>query len=118
MAFVDQSRAAPIAVDVGDLTVDLSAKLESGPAELAGTVEGLGVKLARVTVGETAGAKARLLSLDRIGLEGGRIDLGTRQVAVSRIAVTGGATTVVRAADGSHPSRDDAGPRGSGQAGT
>jgi uncharacterized protein involved in outer membrane biogenesis len=103
LAFVDQSRAAPLEVGVGDLTVDLSAKLESGPAGLGGTVEGLGVKIARVTVGETTAAKSRLLSLDQVRLEGGRIDLGARHVAVSRVAVTGGATTVIRAADGSIP---------------
>jgi uncharacterized protein involved in outer membrane biogenesis len=117
LAFVDQSRAAPLAVDVGDLTVDLSAKLESGPAELAGAVEGLDVQLARVTIGAAAAPKARLLSLDQIGLEGGRIDLGARQVAVSRIAVTGGATTVVRAADGSTPLVKVLGPADQGQSG-
>jgi hypothetical protein len=103
LAFADHSRAAPLEVAVADLTVDLSAKLESGPAGLAGTAEGLGVKLARVAVGEAAEAKARLLSLDQILVEGGRVDLGARQVAVSRVAVTGGATTLVRAADGSLP---------------
>ena len=103
LAFVDQSRAAPLEVDVGDLTVDLSAKLESGPAEVVGTAENLGVKLARVTVGEASATKARLISLDQISVDGGRVDLRARQVALSRLAVTGGATTVVRAADGSIP---------------
>jgi uncharacterized protein involved in outer membrane biogenesis len=46
----DQSRAAPIEVDVGGVTLDLSARIESGPARLAGTVDGLGLKLARVAV--------------------------------------------------------------------
>ena len=36
LAFADRSRAAPLDVDVGDITVDLSAKLENGPAGLAG----------------------------------------------------------------------------------
>ncbi len=105
LSLTDQSRATPLEVDVGDLTVDLSAKLESGPAGLAGTVEDVGVKLARVAVGEAAAAAkaARLLSLDQILVEGGRVDLGAQHVAVSRVAVTGGTTTVVRAADGSLP---------------
>jgi uncharacterized protein DUF748 len=103
LSFADRSHAAPLDVDVADLTVDLSAKLESGPAGLAGTVEDLGVKIARVAVAEATAAKAKLLSLDQILVEGGRVDLGARQVAISRVAVTGGATTVVRAADGSIP---------------
>ena len=103
LSFTDQSRAAPLEIGVGDLTVDLSAKLESGPAGLAGVVEGVGVKIARVAVSEATGAKARLLSLDQILVEGGRVDLGAEHVAVSRLAVTGGETTVVRAADGSIP---------------
>ena len=104
LAFIDQSRAAPLAVDVGDLTVDLSAKLESGgPAGLAGAAEGIGVTVARIAVGEAAGAKTRVLSLDRIVVEGGRVDLGAQQVAVSRVGVGGGTTTLVRAADGSIP---------------
>jgi hypothetical protein len=103
LAFVDQSRRAPLAVDVADLTVDLSARLESGPAGLTGTADGVGVTLARIAVREAAAANTRLISLDQILLEGGRVDLGGRHVAVSRLAVTGGATTVVRAADGSIP---------------
>jgi uncharacterized protein involved in outer membrane biogenesis len=103
LAFADQSRATPLEVDVADLTVDLSARLESGPTGLAGTVDDVGVRLARVEVREATAATSRLLSLDEILVEGGRVDLGARRVAVSRVAVTGGATTVVRAADGSVP---------------
>ena len=102
LSFADQSRAAPLQVDVAGLTLDLSARLESGPAGLVGTAEGVGLKLARVAMRE-ATAKTPVTSLEQVLVEGGRIDLGGRQVAVSRVAVTGGATTVVRAADGSLP---------------
>ena len=103
LSFTDQSRAAPLGVDVADLSLDLSARLESNPDSLAGTVEGVGLKLARVSVREVAAAQAPLVSLEQISVEGGRIDLGGRQVAVSRIAVTGGVTAIMRAADGSLP---------------
>jgi uncharacterized protein involved in outer membrane biogenesis len=102
-SFVDQSRAAPLKVDIADVAIDLAAKLATAPAGLAGVVEGLDVKLARVTVAQAAGRQARVLSLDRIGLQDGRIDLDARQASVSRFAVAGGATTVTRAADGSIP---------------
>ena len=114
LSFTDQSRAAPLAVDVADLTVDLSAKLESGPAGLTGAASDVGVKLARVAVREAA-AKASLVSLDQILVEGARVDLGAQQVAVSRVAVTGGATTVVRAADGSLPLLAMLGPADQGK---
>jgi uncharacterized protein involved in outer membrane biogenesis len=103
LSVTDQSRAAPLEVDVAGLTLGLSARLESGPAGLAGMVEDVGLKLARVAVREAAAPKAPLVSLEEISVEGGRIDLGGRQVALSRVAVTGGTTTVVRAADGSLP---------------
>jgi uncharacterized protein involved in outer membrane biogenesis len=101
LAFADRSRAAPIELGVGGLTVDLSARLESGPAGLAGTVDGVGVTLARIALREAGQTTASLTSLDRIALEGGRIDLGARQVAASRVAVAGGVSTVARAPDGS-----------------
>jgi hypothetical protein len=104
LSFADQSRAAPLEVDVAGLSVDLSAKVESGgPAGLGATVEGLGVRLARVAVRDAPAAKTPLVSLDEISVEGGRIDLGAQKVAVARVGVTGGATRVLRAADGSLP---------------
>jgi len=103
LAFLDQSRAAPLDVSIGDLTVAFSAKLESGPAGLGGAVQDVGVKLARVAMKEAGAAKTPVISLDQIALEGGRIDLGKQQLAVSRVAVNGGSSTVVRAADGSLP---------------
>ncbi len=115
LSFIDQSRAAALEVDVAGLTVDLSARLQSGPAGLAGAVEGVGLKLERVAVREAAAAKTPLVSLEQISVEGGRIDLGGRQVAVSRIAVTGGATTVARAADGSMPFVTMLGPADQGK---
>jgi hypothetical protein len=103
LAVVDESRAAPLALDVGAVNVGLSAKLESGASGLAGVVDGLGVTLARVAVREGPSARTALVALDRIALEGGRVDLGARQVSATRLGVDGGATTVVREADGALP---------------
>jgi uncharacterized protein involved in outer membrane biogenesis len=101
LGVIDESRATPLAVDVGELSVGLSAKLETGPGGLAGTADDLGVRIARVAVREAAAAKGSVLSLDDIQLEGGRVDLAAQKVSASRLAVTGGTTTIVRAADGS-----------------
>ncbi len=104
LSFADVSRAAPLGVEVADLSVDLSVRLESGgPAGLGATVEGLGVKLERVAVRNAPAAKTPLVSLDEISVEGGRIDLGAQKIAMTGVGVWGGATTVLRAADGSLP---------------
>jgi uncharacterized protein involved in outer membrane biogenesis len=101
LAVVDESRAAPLAVDIAGLNLGLSARLESGPSGLAGVADHLGLTLARVAV--RSESKTPLVSLERIAVDGGRIDLGARQVAISRVAVNGGATTVVRDASGALP---------------
>ena len=103
LSFVDHSRATPLAFEVADLSVDLSTRLEIGPPAPVGTVEGIGLKLARVAVREAATTKTPVHMLDQISVEGGRIDLGARQLTVSRIAVTGGVTSLTRSADGSLP---------------
>jgi hypothetical protein len=104
LSFVDQSRVVPLAVEVGDLSLDLSARLETNPAGPAGAVEGIGLKLARVAVRHAAAAaKTPVHSLDQISVEGGRVDLGARQVTASRVTVTGGVTSLTRSADGSLP---------------
>ena len=103
LSFVDESRAAPVAVDVGGLSLGLSARLESGASGLTGVADNLGVTLARVAVREGAATKTPVVALERIAVEGGRVDLGARRVAAARVIVNGGGTTVVRDADGTLP---------------
>jgi uncharacterized protein involved in outer membrane biogenesis len=110
LSFSDQSRAAPIEIDVAGVTLELSARIESSPARLAGTVDGLGLKLARAAVREAAAPNTPLVTVDQIDVDGGRVDLETRQIAASRLAVTGGVTNLVRAADGSIPLTTKLGP--------
>ncbi len=106
----DHSRAAPIEVDVAGVTIGLAARIESGPARLAGTVEGLDLKLGHVALREAAAPDTSLVSVDQVAVEGGRVDLETRQIGASRVTVTGGVTALVRAADGSIPLMAKLGP--------
>src|SRR5262245_725531 len=101
LSVVDESRAAPLAVDVAGLNVGLSARLETGPSGLAGVADNLGLTLSRVAV--RSESKTPLVALERIAVDGGRVDLGARHVAIARVAVNGGATTVVRDASGTIP---------------
>src|SRR5262249_35754029 len=54
--------------------------------------------LARIAV--RSADKTPLVALERIAVDGGRVDLGARQVSVSHVGINGGATTVVRDASG------------------
>ena len=63
--------------------------------------DNLGLTLSRIAV--RSESKTPLVSLERIAVDGGRVDLGARQVAIARLAVNGGATTVVRDASGTIP---------------
>jgi hypothetical protein len=101
LSVVDESRAAPLVVDVAGLNLGLSARIESGPSGLAAVADNLGLTLSRITV--RSESKTPLVALERIAVDGGRVDLGARQVAVARVAVDGGATTVVRDASGAIP---------------
>jgi len=112
LSFVDRALAKPLTVDVAGLNLGLSARLEGGPSGLAGMVEDFAYKLSSVALREAPDAKTPLVSLDEVALEGGRIDLGAREFAVSRIGVKGGVTTVVRNADGSLPLVTMLGPAG------
>jgi hypothetical protein len=103
LSFVDESRAAPVAVDIAGLSLGLSARLESAASGLTGVADNLGLTLARVAVRDGSATKTPVLALERIAVEGGRVDLGARRVAASRVIVNGGGTTVVRDADGTLP---------------
>src|SRR5262249_9631376 len=90
LSVVDESRAAPLAIDVAGLNLGLSARLESGPSGLTGVADNLGLTLSRAAV--RSESKTPLVALERIAVDGGRVDLGARQVAIARVAVEGGAT--------------------------
>jgi uncharacterized protein involved in outer membrane biogenesis len=117
VSLTDQSRAAPLAVDVGGVTLGLSARIESSPGRLAGIVEGLDLALARVAVREAAAPATPLAFVDRVSVEGGRVDLEARQVTATRVTVSGGSAAIVRAADGSLPLMAKLAPAAEGKPG-
>src|SRR5262249_5742171 len=83
--YTDQSRAAPLEVAVAGVTLGLSARVESGPARLAGTVDGLDLKLASVAVRDAAAPNPPIILVDQVAVEGGRVDLEARQVGATRV---------------------------------
>ena len=101
LSIVDESHAAPLSVDVAGLNLGLSAQLESGPSGVAGVVDNVGLTLSRVAV--RSESETPLVALERIAVNGGRVDLGARRVAIARVAVNGGATTIARDTSRSMP---------------
>ena len=101
LSVVDESRAAPLSVDVAGLNLGLSAQIESGASGVAGVVDNVGLTLSRVMV--RSESKTPLVALERIAVDGGRVDLGARRVAIARVAVNGGASTIARDTSRSMP---------------
>jgi uncharacterized protein involved in outer membrane biogenesis len=99
LQYRDLSRIAPLAFGVGNVDIGLSAALETGANGTQVTVNELAVALSRVTLGEVA-EKEPLVDLQSVGLQGGSFDLRNQDVAVRRVAVTGGRVKVVRETDG------------------
>jgi Domain of Unknown Function (DUF748) len=99
LRYRDASRAA--ASDIGVESVGagfaLTAQL-GGDTDPAVALSGLKVELRAVTGG--AAGDAPLLHFDRVALEDASIDAGARKIRLPRVVVQGGATQIVRAADG------------------
>jgi uncharacterized protein involved in outer membrane biogenesis len=100
LRYRDASRAAASEVNAASagLRFALAAQL-GGSTEPAVTLSALNVELSGVTGG--AAGDAPLLRFERVALEDASIDVGARTIRFPRVAVRGGATQIVRGADGS-----------------
>jgi uncharacterized protein involved in outer membrane biogenesis len=99
LRYRDASRAAPTEVNAASAGARfaLAAQLDGGK-DPAVALSGLNVELSAVTGG--AAGDAPLLRFDRVALEDASIDVGARTIRLPRVVVRGGATQIVRAADG------------------
>ena len=97
--YSDHSRANPLGLAVGGLNVLLNVSAEVGTGPLKATVDDLEVALNGISISE-AGDDTPFLSLDTLALNDGRIDIGSREITITRIEATGGGTDVVRGKDG------------------
>ncbi|MBW2602823.1 MAG: DUF748 domain-containing protein [Deltaproteobacteria bacterium] len=97
--YTDYSRANPVALAVGKLNVLLNASAEVGTGPIKAIADDLEVALNRVSISE-AGDDTPFLSLDMLVLNDGRIDIGSREVSITRMRSTGGGTDVVRGKNG------------------
>ncbi|MGD8982331.1 MAG: DUF748 domain-containing protein, partial [Desulfobacterales bacterium] len=99
MNYTDHSRANPIALTVGGLNVLLNASTEVGTGPIKALAKDLEVALNRVSISEV-GDETPLISLDTLALNDGRVNVGSREIAITRVSTTGGGTDVIRDKNG------------------
>jgi hypothetical protein len=94
VAYSDRSRHYPLEVGVSRLGVKGKADLSFMPDKVGALAENLNVLFEGVSLKEV-GQKAPLVTLKSLSVEGGRIDLETRQVSLERIMMEGGHAAMV-----------------------
>ncbi len=97
--YVDHSRAVPLEMTIDALNILLNASAEIGNGPAKAGVNGLAVTLHRAAISET-GKGIPVFTLDKLALEDGRIDMGSRAISFAGMKASGGSTSVVREKDG------------------
>ena len=93
--YSDRSRANPIAIAVGGINVLLKTSAEIGTGPVKAIVKDMEVAMNRVSISETVN-DTPILSIDSLELNDGRIDIGSREITITRVGAIGGGTSVVR----------------------
>jgi uncharacterized protein DUF748 len=94
VAYSDRSRLYPLEIGVSSLGVKGKAELSFMPGKVGAFAENLNVLFEGVSLKEV-GKEAPMVTLGSLAVEGGRIDLETRQVTLERIMVKGGHAAMV-----------------------
>ena len=101
LRYVDRSRVRPLLVETDGATLQLSMSAEtSNPMKLV--MNQIALDLARPRIG-SADADAPIVAFDTARLSGGKIDLAARSAEIEEIQLAGGATGVLREANGVLP---------------
>jgi uncharacterized protein involved in outer membrane biogenesis len=95
----DQSRAEPLALTVGNVSLQAAAQLEIGTAGTRVKSNDLHLALSKIALARPAD-KASFAALDNVTLEGEAIDTGKRDIALRELAVRGGEARIARDAQG------------------
>jgi len=93
--YIDHSRANPLEMTIAALNILLNASAEIGNGPVKADINGLTVNLNRVALSET-GQGTPFFTLDKLALEDGRIDIGSRAITFTGMQATGGRTSVIR----------------------
>ena len=93
--YADESRRAPIAMDIGNFGLGLRAAIEAGAGAPKVLIDALQSEIKQIALRESQREKP-LASLESIVLGGGKIDLAQNTVGIQQITLSGGATAVER----------------------
>lgn len=97
--FDDFSRASPVRIGVSSVGIQFGAKIQAGSPELQVSVSDFSSELKSARIQES-GASQPVFQTNRLTVEGGALDLSSRTVTVSSIALHGGSADVRRDAKG------------------
>ena len=100
--YTDHSRLKPFSLAVGGLRLFLTASAELGAGPVKALVEELSLDLNDIAITEI-GKEAPVFSLASVHLDDSRVDVTGQSVFLSRIAVNGGQTSIVRNKEGQFP---------------
>ncbi|MCC6610210.1 MAG: DUF748 domain-containing protein [Burkholderiales bacterium] len=95
----DQSRATPLALDVGKVKIDAAAELELGGTASTVVSNALRVELSGIALTRLAGGEP-LATVESVALQGRSIDTAKREIVLGELAVRGGGTKLTRDAQG------------------
>jgi uncharacterized protein involved in outer membrane biogenesis len=95
----DQSRAAPLTLEVGKVALRAGAQIEIGAAGTRVTSNDLHLELSKIAVARPAD-KTPFAALDSVTLEGDAIDTGKRDIGLRELDVRGGEARLARDAQG------------------
>ncbi|MGA8007105.1 MAG: DUF748 domain-containing protein, partial [Burkholderiales bacterium] len=95
----DQTRAAPLTLEVGKVALQAGARIEIGAAGTRVTSNDLHLALSKITLARPTD-KTPFAALDSVTLEGDAIDTGKRDIALRELAASGGSARLIRDAKG------------------
>ena len=96
---LDQTFAAPLAVDVGRVQAGFKADVEILPSGSKVKVDDVAVNVSLLRLGSAA-QKSPLLEVDQLTLQGGRVDLAGQSAALGKVALRGARMGLTRDARG------------------
>jgi uncharacterized protein involved in outer membrane biogenesis len=99
LTYQDSSRTPVLDAGLGEITVKLSAEAEATAAKTRLQLNGISVAAKKVHAG-LRGSSEPAVRVDRLDLEGGVFDLGQRLLTLSRIGFNGGRVDFIREAGG------------------
>jgi hypothetical protein len=97
--YIDHSRANPLNMTIAALNILLNASAEIGDGPVKAGINGLTVNLNGAAFSET-GQGTPFFTLDKLALEDGRIDIGSRAITFTGMKATGGRASIVRGKNG------------------